>query len=238
MHRVLLLFIAHAGWSRRSAAQPRPLAVLTPHQRRRPWLASPEPTCCLMYMFASPAGEAPPRPDHVPQAARHRHRPAVREVRRQVRGLRLICAAVHAGARVRRVQLRLLRRPLRHLRRHRHFRRLLLQGERLRGVPFASRCPAVIISNPLLCHLTRGRPLQLRVCALPPHVESPCKGAALPTCVVFCDAGVHDTGKRRESLSSLPSVCSLHLHENLVVKLPMSVHVRCTDLLCAPPLAF
>lgn len=104
------------------------LAVLTPHQRRRPWLASPEPTCCLMFLFASPAGEASPRPDHVPQAARHRHRAAVREVRRQVRGVRLVCAARDAGARVRRVQLRLLRRALRHLRRHRHLRRLLLQG--------------------------------------------------------------------------------------------------------------
>lgn len=83
-------------------------------------------TCWLL-----DAGEAPPRPDHVPQAAGHRHWAAVREVRRQVRGVRQLCAAGDAGPRVRRVQLRLVRGALRHLRRHRHLRRVLLQGAEL-----------------------------------------------------------------------------------------------------------
>ena len=48
--------------------------------------------------------------------------------RREVRHLRLVREACDAGARLRRVQLRQLRRPLRHLRRHRHIRRVLLQG--------------------------------------------------------------------------------------------------------------
>lgn len=53
---------------------------------------------------------------------------AVREVRREVRGVRLVREAGDAGAGVRRVQLRVILRPLRHLRWHRHLRRLLLQG--------------------------------------------------------------------------------------------------------------
>ena len=48
--------------------------------------------------------------------------------RRQVRHLRLLREACDAGACLRRVQLRQLRWPLRHLRRHRHLGRVLLQG--------------------------------------------------------------------------------------------------------------
>jgi hypothetical protein len=63
------------------------------------------------------------------QTARCRsHRTPVREVRRQVPDLRLLRAASHPGEDLRRVQLWLLRGPLRHLRRHRRVRRLLLQG--------------------------------------------------------------------------------------------------------------
>ena len=77
-------------------------------------------------------GEAPSRPDHVPQAAGHRYVrnlrflprptaltltsslalcscwPPVREMRRQVSSVRLVCETVRAGAHLRRVQLRLL----------------------------------------------------------------------------------------------------------------------------------
>lgn len=61
-------------------------------------------------------GQAPPRSDHVPEAARDRDRPAVREVRWEVCDLRLICEAVHARPGLRRVQLRVVPGAVRHLR--------------------------------------------------------------------------------------------------------------------------
>ena len=48
--------------------------------------------------------------------------------RRQVRGVRFVRAPGDAGAHLRRVQLRLVRRALRHLRRRGHLGRVLLQG--------------------------------------------------------------------------------------------------------------
>ena len=45
-------------------------------------------------------GEAPPRSDHVPQAARHCHRSPLRKVRREVCHLRLICEAGLRGTHV------------------------------------------------------------------------------------------------------------------------------------------
>ena len=53
--------------------------------------------------------------------------------RRQVRRVRLVRAALHAGAHLRRVQLRLVPGALRHLRRAGRVRRLLLQGVHHRG---------------------------------------------------------------------------------------------------------
>lgn len=86
------------------------------------------------YRLASDShGEAPPRPDHVPEAAWHRHWAAVREVRRQMCHLRLLCTAVHAGPCLRRVQLWVVPGAVRHLRRCGHLRRLLLQGVHTAG---------------------------------------------------------------------------------------------------------
>ena len=62
-------------------------------------------------------GEAPPRPDHVPQAAGHRDRAPLRKVRRQMRRLRFLCAALYVSEDLRRVQLRVLRGAVRDLRR-------------------------------------------------------------------------------------------------------------------------
>ena len=52
----------------------------------------------------------------------------LRSRRRQVRRVRLVRAACHAGAHLRRVQLRVVRGALRDLRRHRRVGRILLQG--------------------------------------------------------------------------------------------------------------
>ena len=73
-------------------------------------------------------GQASSRPHLLPEAGGRGHRPSLREVRRQVRHLRLVRAALHPGANLRRVQLRLLPGSLRHLRWARHLRCLLLQG--------------------------------------------------------------------------------------------------------------
>ena len=99
-------------------------------------------------------GEASSRPRDVPQAARHRDRAAVREVRRQVRDLRFVRATMHARAHLRRVQLRVLRGPLRDLRRRRHLGRVLLPrvhaaGEGSRRMPEDCE-PRLVQDRPVL----------------------------------------------------------------------------------------
>ena len=73
-------------------------------------------------------GPPPPRPHHVPEAARHCGGPPVRAVRGQVRHLRLVRAPAHAGAALRRVRLWQLRGQVHHLRQPGRGGRLLLQG--------------------------------------------------------------------------------------------------------------
>lgn len=66
------------------------------------------------------------RSRHVPQAARHLHRPPVRQMRRQMPRVRLVRAPHHARAHLRRVLLRQLPEQVRCVRRRGHLRRLLL----------------------------------------------------------------------------------------------------------------
>lgn len=93
-------------------------------------LAKPARRACAWYppSRAPPPRdvEAPPGPGAVPQAAGHDGGPAVRAVRGQVRGVRQPGAADDGGARVRRVQLRLVPGQVRYLRRRRRQRGLLL----------------------------------------------------------------------------------------------------------------
>lgn len=96
--------------------------LTSPHLH--PYLISP--TFFPRYNKPAQHVPPPPRPRHVPQAGGHRHRAALRQVRRQVPRLRLVRAAHDARAHLRRVQLRQLPEQVRRLRRRGHQRRLLL----------------------------------------------------------------------------------------------------------------
>ena len=91
-----------------------------------------KPPRCLRHSRTRVSARAralPPPTDFAPPSPSPcSHRPPVRKVRRQVCDLRLVRATDDARARVRRVQLRLVLRALRHLRRAGQRRRLLLQG--------------------------------------------------------------------------------------------------------------
>ena len=66
------------------------------------------------------------RPRNVPQTTRHRHRPRLRQMRRQMPRLRLLRPPHHPRPHLRRVLLRQLPEQVRRVRRRGHLRRVLL----------------------------------------------------------------------------------------------------------------
>jgi hypothetical protein len=66
------------------------------------------------------------RSSNVPQAVRHRHRPPLRQMRRQMPRVRLLRATDNSGAHLRRMQLRQLPKQVCRLRRRGHFGCILL----------------------------------------------------------------------------------------------------------------
>jgi hypothetical protein len=103
-----------------NVAPPSVSAHLLPH-------TSPPLPLSLSHPFQGrPANTCTQRPRHVPQAARHRNRATLRQMRRQMPRVRQLRAAHDTSAHLRRVQLRQLPEQVRGVRWRGHLRRLLL----------------------------------------------------------------------------------------------------------------